>query len=339
MARRVGDLGTLAYVLTRRPNTIWVPDALGERLANTEESLAIARRLDDPVARFWASMYRLAATTAAADLAEAELHLRTMEQIAAALPLPVLTWEAHLHRGWHQLLTGRFDEAEESASRAFTIGSESGQPDAMLLYAGQLLMIRFDQGTVGEIEHVIEQQAVDNTGIPGFRAALALANCDTGRFDDAAHLLRRAADENFDELPYDQLWLMSIGIWAFVATTVEDPDAGDALYRLMLPWSGQVLSTGAHVFGASDHWLGALAIVTGDLDAADAHLRRAREIHARLAAPVWSLRTQLARALLLRRRGDVSATGEANLLATEARTVAARLGCAGLERVADDLLA
>ena len=71
MARRVGDADTLAYVLTRRPNTIWVPDALGERLANTEESLRIARRLGDPVARFWASMYRLNATAAAADLTEA----------------------------------------------------------------------------------------------------------------------------------------------------------------------------------------------------------------------------------------------------------------------------
>jgi hypothetical protein len=131
---------------------------------------------------------------------------------------------------------------------------------------------------------------------------------------------------------------MCIGIWAFVATTVENPDAAAALYRLMLPWSGQVLSTGAHVFGASDHWLGALAIVTGDLDAADTHLRRAREIHARLHAPVWSLRTQLARALLLRRRGDADALDEANLLAAEARTIAARLGCAGLERAAGALL-
>ena len=338
MARRVGDADTLAYVLTRRPNTIWVPDALGERLANTEESLRIARRLGDPVARFWASMYRLNATAAAADLTEAAGLLDTMADIADEVPLPLLRWEANLHRAWYFLLGGNFVDGESHSSRAFEIGMECGQPDAPMLYAGQLLMLRFDQGNLGELEQILEQQLLDNPGIPAFRAALALAQCDVGRVDEAARQLHRAAAERFEDLPYDQVWLMCIGIWASVTEIVGDAEAADAIYELMLPWSGQVLSTGAHVFGACDHWLGALATITGDLDAADRHLTRARELHARLGAPVWSLRTQLARATLAGRRGTPQDRAEAELLAHEVSTMANRLGCNGLTRRANAML-
>jgi tetratricopeptide (TPR) repeat protein len=300
--------------------------------------LRIARRLEDPVAHFWASMYRLNATAAAADLTEAAEHLDTMAAIAEEVPLPLLRWEADLHRAWYLLLGGDFAEAEAHSSRAFEIGMECGQPDAPMLYAGQLLMIRFDQGNLGELEQILEQQLLDNPGIPAFRAALALAHCDVGRHDDAARQLHRAAAERFEDLPYDQVWLMCIGIWASVTELVGDADAADAIYELMLPWSGQVLSTGAHVFGACDHWLGALATITGDLDAAGEHLARARELHARLQAPVWSLRTQLARAVLLERRGSAPERAEAGLLAHEVRTMAGRLGCDGLTRRATAML-
>lgn len=339
MARRVGDPDALAYVLTRRPNTIWVPEALGERLANTEESLQIARRLDDPVGRFWASTYRLLATAAAADLSEAHEHLDTMTGIAEAVPLPLLQWEANLHRAWYLLLGGHFEESEAHAGRAFEIGTESGQPDAPILYAGQLLMIRFDQGRLGEIEQILEQQVLDNPGIPAFRAALALAQCDVGRFGDAAHQLQRAAVDRFEDLPYDQVWLLCVGIWASVAELVHDEHAATAIYELMRPWSGQVLTTGAHMFGACDHWLGALATVTGDFDAAEEHLTSARALHARLQAPVWSLRTQLARSVLLERRGHTAEPEEARLLAYEVHTMATRLRCDGLARRATTLLA
>jgi hypothetical protein len=300
--------------------------------------MQIARRLDDPVARFWASFYRLLATAAAADLSEAQEHLDTMSAIAEAMPLPVLQWETHLHRAWYALLGGHFADSEAHANRGFEIGTESGQPDAPILYAGQLLMIRYDQGRLGEVEPILEQHVLDNPGIPAFRAALALTQCDVGRLDDAAHQLDRASVDGFQDLPYDQVWLLCVGIWASVAEVVGNARAARAIYELMEPWTGQLLTTGAHMFGACDHWLGALATTTGDFDSAEEHLASARALHAQLAAPVWSLRTQLARAVLLQRRGGREATAEARLLAHEVNTMATRLGCDGLSRRADAIL-
>ena len=68
IARRVGDPATLFDVLLRRVG-IWMPEDVGERLAESAEALAIAEALDDPVARFWALFYRSIVAAEAGDRA------------------------------------------------------------------------------------------------------------------------------------------------------------------------------------------------------------------------------------------------------------------------------
>ena len=195
--------------------------------------------------------------------------------------------------------------------------SSAGQPDAPMLYAGQLLMIRFDQGNLGELEQILEQQLLDNPGHPGVpRRARARAVRRRSARRSGPPAPPGGSASGSRTCPTTRCGCMCIGIWASVTEIVGDAEAADAIYELMLPWSGQVLSTGAHVFGACDHWLGALAT-----DHRRPRRRRpapgASPGAARAArGPVWSLRTQLARAALAQPAGHAGGDrAEAELLA------------------------
>jgi tetratricopeptide (TPR) repeat protein len=339
IARRVGDARTLSYVLTRRPNTIWVPDTLGERLANTAENVTLAQRVGDPLPLFWASMYRTVAAVSAANLAEADEHLGRLRALAGELGLPVLRWEAAFHSAWRALLGGYLSEAEELASLALEIGKACGQPDAWQVYAGQLLLIRYDQGRLSELVDVIGRAAADNPGIPAFTAALALANVETDRDDDAARLLAHARSDQFAQVPYDQNWLATMIEWSIVAARLHDRVAAASLYHHLAPWDDQIAFTGAHVFGAVPLALGLCAATLGRVDDAERHFDDALALHGRVEAPVWLARTELAWAEMLSGEGAPATNERARALAAHAFSRATELGSAGVERRARELLA
>ncbi len=338
IARRVADLETLSYVLTRRPNTIWVPDTLGERLENTAENLSLAERVGDPVPLFWASMYRMVATLSAADIAEADDHLDRLRAIAGQLGLPVLRWEAALHSAWRALLGGHLWEAEELASLALEIGTSSGQPDAWAVYAGQIFLIRYDQGRLQELEGVVSRAVAENPGLPAFMGSLAMTYVEIGHDDYAAELLDLGYSDRFGSIPYDQTWLATMIEWSVVSARLQHGDAAALLYKRLTPWADQIAFTGAHVFGGVQLALALCAATSERLDDAERHFAAALATHERMGAPVWVARTELAWAEMLSRRGDSRSTARAVALAEHALRGASAVGAAGIEQRARELL-
>ncbi len=201
VARRVGDPDTLSYVLARRAHSLWVPELLEERLANTAENVALTERLARSDDRFWAAMYRLAAVVTAGQGNEIDHHLATMREVADNVGLPLLRWECTNQHSWRALLQGRIDDAEAGAFRGLAEGDAADQPDVGVVFAAAMFLVRYDQGRLAEIVDIVEQTVRDNPGIPGLRATLAIAMCELGREDEAllllleecGHALRRRA--------------------------------------------------------------------------------------------------------------------------------------------------
>ena len=100
VARRVDDADALSYVLARRAHSIWVPETLPERLANTAENVELTARSANPTDRFWAAFYRIAALTCAGDGREIDAHLATLHSIADEVGLPLLRWEDTTQHAW-----------------------------------------------------------------------------------------------------------------------------------------------------------------------------------------------------------------------------------------------
>jgi hypothetical protein len=338
IARRVGDPGTLSYVLARRAHSIWVPDLLDERLANTAENVALTEQLARSDDRFWAAMYRLAAVVTAGRGEELDRHLTTMRTIAEEVGLPLLQWECTIQHTWRELLQGRVDEAEAAALRGLEEGAAADQPDVGVVFAAAMFLVRYDQGRLGEIVEIIEQTVRDNPGIPGLRATLAIALCELERDDEALLLLLEETETRFAGVPYDQFWIVTLTQWSLVAGHLGAPGPAAMLHELLAPWCGQVAFTGAHVFGAVSHALGLTAGALERVDDAVRFFEDALATYAALDAPVWGARATLDSAAVLARRDESGDRARATALTRDALAIARRHGAVGVGRRAETML-
>ena len=197
VARRVGDDDALSYVLSRRAHSIWVPDTLPERLANTAENVALTVHSANPTARFWAAFYRIVAITCVGQGHEIDEHLATLRSIADEVGLPLLRWESTTQHAWRALVAGDVDEADRLTFVGLAAGTESDQPDAGVVFAAGAFLLRFDQGRLDEIVGVLEQTVRNTPGIPGLRASLALVYCDLAAGRARARAARRGERHPF----------------------------------------------------------------------------------------------------------------------------------------------
>jgi DNA-binding SARP family transcriptional activator len=334
LARQHGDEATLSQVLTLRFVTIWAPETLSERLANTAENVALADRLGDPVAQFGAVHWRGVACVQAGEMKEAARAIEREARLAERLGQPTARWIATYDRANLHQIAGRLDDAEGTAGEAFQIALDSGQPDAQSFYASQIVSIRFEQGRLAELQPLIASTVADNPGIPGFRAVLALACCEADLDGEARSILSRESNARFADFHYDPTWLAVMVLWADVAAHLGDVEAAAQLYERLSPWPEQFAFTGLGANGAVSRALGLLAATLGRDDEAESRLADALALHERMAAPVWVARTRVDTARLLLARAAVK---QAAPLLDEARRNAEKLGCAGIERRAVSL--
>ena len=335
IARRLGDPAALSMVLTLRFVTIWTPEMLAERLANTKEALAACDQLDDPLASFHACHWRGVACLEAAEVNEARRWVKRERELADRIRQPTSLWltagaEANL-----AIVDGRLPDAERIAAHAFEIG-QRGEPDAFACYAAQLAAILFEKGELGPLVSVLEQTVEQNPGIPGFRSTLALSLCEADRRSEAREVLEIDAASNFRDLAHDATWLAVACIFAEVATRVPDARSAAVLRRLLEPCGGMIAVPGWGPWGPVDRYLGMLARIAGDLDGASHHIRRAEETASRVNAPLWLARTRLELARVHALLDDLDAAHD---LLIEVTTVADRHDAHGLVREASSELA
>jgi len=332
VARRVGDDDALSYVLARRAHSIWVPEMLPERLANTAENVALTAKSPNPTARFWATFYRIAALTCAGDGREIDEHLATLHELADDVGLPLLRWEDITQHAWRALVTGRLDEADRLTFAGFAAGTASDQPDAGVVFTAGAFLLRMDQGRMYDIVDVIEQTVRDNPGLPGLRASLALAYCEIGRDEHARTLLTEECDTRFAGVPYDQFWVVTLVQWALVTGHLRESDAATVLAPLLAPWSDQFAFTGAHLFGSVGHALALCESTLGRRAEATDRFASALAVYESFGAPGWSARLRLGWSDMLATTGEPGDADRARLLAHEAQVIARQFGFDGIER-------
>jgi class 3 adenylate cyclase/tetratricopeptide (TPR) repeat protein len=341
IASRLGDPAIASDVLSLRFITVWTPETLHERLADTERGLALAEEVGDPLALLRALHWRAATAVETGRLQLAADLVARQSELAERLREPTYSWLAAYDRATQALMAGLLEEAERSAEDARALAERSAQPEALAFYAGQLINVRFEQGRLAELEPLIAVQVQDNPGIPAFRAALTLARAEAGMRSEASEVLAIDAEAGFSELPYDSNWLVGLVIYAeacsLLGESIPARPAAATLHGLLAPWADQVAFNSATTWGLVRRHVGNLERVLGRYEQAEESLRHAAERHAAMAAPLWLARTRLDLARLLLERGTDG--DEAAQLLEQAAETARELGCASVERRSVALLA
>lgn len=339
VARRLGAPAALLRVLNLTFLPLWLPDGFARSLAASQEALALAVEVGDPVASFWATWNRMFAMTSAADRAGMDTAMQSACLLAQEIGQPYLHGQMTQARCWLVLLTGDAENAERLANEAFQISSDSGQPDALAVFGVNLISIRRHQGRGEEILPLVEQAVADNPGIPAFQAVYAQLLCECGRADEAEPLLETARGADFHNAAYNWTWLPNTVLWADTAASLGDTSAARVLYERLSPFETQGVASGASFYGTVGMYLARLAVVLERDDEASGLFERAdRQLRA-LDAPFWHALNQVEWARLLRNRGSGRDLRRVRDLLTEAATTAALHGCPGVERRADELAA
>jgi class 3 adenylate cyclase/tetratricopeptide (TPR) repeat protein len=338
IAESLGDDAIAVRVLNSVVLPLLVPSQLESSLARTADALLRADRVGDPVQLYWAAAWRAGATARAGDIDDMDGCIEIMRSLAEQLDQPMLNWVLAQCRTTRALIAGDTNRAEQSATEAHQIASESGQPDATLVFGMQFTMVSLQRGTLGELIPLIEQTITETPDVSGMASALlAIAYVEADRTQDAARLLKEYAAAEFD-LPMSLVWLTAMVDFADAAIECRDPRYAGVLFDQLAPWSDQMATTGTTAEGPVSHYLGGLAAVLGRYDEADTYFAKSAAFSDRIGAKFFAARTDLLWGRMLAERRAAGDVERARELFTRVHSVAESHVYGGLERRATEAL-
>lgn len=327
-----GDNATVVRTLNHLVFPLLVPSLLEQSLAWSASALARAERVRDPVLLYFAAMYRATVATRAGDIEEVDRCYAIAGPLVRQLNQPSLNWEYTFHRAKRAQIAGRTDEAEQLATEALRIGTDSGQPDAATFYGVQLAVVNWQRGTLGELAPLIEQMIVETPGLPTLKASLAVAYAEDDRPGDAHRLLEEFAATGF-YLPQDAAWLNGMTEYAEAAIACGDPAFAEPLLEHLAPWTMQFSSAGGVTAeGPVSLVLGGLATILERYDDAERDFTYASAFNNRVGARFFAARTALLWGQMLAARGQATDFERARELVGRARSAAAIHGYGSIER-------
>jgi class 3 adenylate cyclase/tetratricopeptide (TPR) repeat protein len=335
LARQIGDplalCEALACELPLMAGRPWSAAQFPERRAALDEMLAAAEATGQPFHKSLALAQRWAALLELGDIVGFESALEQYAAVAEAAQAVGSQWNASCGRVVQAMLRGEFEQAERSAEASLRLGETTGMGAADGVYGVQMFTIRREQGRLAEVAPVLKRFINNNPRDSAWRPGLALVACDLG-FDKPAHkILTEIAAGGF-AIPVDAKRTLTLSYLAEVCVRLDDGDSAKRVYDLMLPYQDMavVAPVATVCCGAAARYLGSLAGVLRDWEAADAHFERALALDESLHAWPWHAHTRYEYAVVLLKRNRKQDRAYATELLASAAATAERFGMVAL---------
>jgi tetratricopeptide (TPR) repeat protein len=285
VARRLGDPATLGTALVERYWCLWGPAWTEQRLAIANEVVALADRLADKELAFHGHTLRATNFLQLGDRAGADHALDVQRELTRDLRQPRYRWNSLVGDALRAFLDGDLERSERLASEALAVGQHAEAATAVRGFAGQLAMIRREQGRLAELEPAVAAAVARQPQVTAFRCNLAWVMVELGRLDEARGHLDHLAAAKFTDLPDDGLLEFCLANLAEVAVALADRPRAERLYDLLLPYAErQLMLAGALALGPAARLLGGLAALLDRAEEASAHFERALVLAARMRA-------------------------------------------------------
>ncbi len=332
LAESAGDEAVMVRVLNHVCEPLRVPPLHEQSLTRTSDALARAQRVADPVLLFFAAYWRRQVAAGAGDANEMTRCLEIEGRMVEQLDQPMLRWMYTMSCGWQAAIAGDTNQVEELSTQTFQIGTDSGQPDAAVVFGGQLTQVSLQRGTLGDLVPIIEQTAVEAPEMAALlKAVVAGAHAQAERADQAGELLEEFANAGF-ALPMDAFWLTAMSAYAEAAIVVREPRYAAPLFDRLAPWADQFGTVGPSSSGPVSHFVGGLASVLGRYDEANVYFAQSAAMCEQMGAKFFAAQTNLLWGEMLSKREAPSDAGQARDLLTKARSAAADNGYGNVER-------
>ena len=283
MARRLRDPGVLTMAINGRFMQTFRRDGLAERQQLGAELLTLPGK---PVtAEALAHLMLMAASSAAADFATADLHADLAAGIAGRYDLAVTASAVSYYRAMRAGLGGDQAGAEEAYHEAAAdldrIGLR-GYAAGMSILARFAMLVMRDQ--VADITGELEQHFLRYPRASVlFAEPYALALAASGQVARA-----RAVSAWPQPVRRDVLWLFLTGVRALLAVALDEKEPAESAYRALMPYASRPAGadTGVMTLWPSALILGDLARYLGR-PSAQAHYRQALAVAEQAQVEPW----------------------------------------------------
>lgn len=231
------------------------------------------------------------------------------------------------------LLDGRFE-------RAVAIIATLDDAEAMsrgaapATRAGYVVAARWEQGRMGELVPLVRTISSQLPYLLSVTAMAPMAMLEAGELDAARHRYEEVVAPGLAHFVGQMSWQAGFVILSYICERLGDAKRARELYEHLLPFreSCAVVGVGNICAGPVSLTLARMAMLLGNLRAAESHLGRARGLAESLQSPPWRARCLLAAAKLYRERsgpGDAARLADA---AARSEAIARELGMTAVLR-------
>jgi hypothetical protein len=291
MARRTGDPLAIGYALVAEQFLNQGPSRLAERVTAAREIMAIAAGTREHPLEVLGRFCLIGTLLEAGDPSlDAEIEAQTVA--VRRLREPGYRRHDLWFRCMRALLDGAFEDADRLALEGFDAAMEASDPDALLVYGGQVSTALWMQARGVETAPTFELMWPQEPNTPMWPAVLAAIRSRSGDLAAASTLLEGLTVE---AVPDDRHTLVAISAIGEAAAAVGDRAKTASAYAALMPYRDRMVPIGMGIasWGPVAHQLGLLAVALGDVDAAIEHFETGVAVAERLAAAPWIAWCQL----------------------------------------------
>ncbi len=335
MARRTGDEEALVAALSAAQYAFWRPGEGEVRMGYVDELVELCEGLLDEEAAAEAHAWRVIVSLEVCRRDQAESDMRRHAELAEHLGQPELIVHAAAFSAMLALLDGRWEEAEEAANAVLSAGARSEAPDALQFFGVEMIVLRGEQGRLGELAPHFARLVREVGALPGWKTALAWAHVQSGDPDAALAELADLRADGFAALPFDANYDAALCIVSHIAAELGDAELAAEVEPLLRPYRDfwLVLGPAPATLGPIAYSVGLCALVAGNAAAAADDFALALERAQAMRSGPYVARAHAGLARALDRLGDEHRDRAAEHHAA-ALAEAQRLG---MTRLADEL--
>ncbi len=304
-ARPLNDPALSVRTLMGLAWTMNHPEHYEQRVVVVEEMVAAAVRSQDAELETMAREWRCAALMEAGRTTELDVEMDRLSVLATQAPIPAQLVQLATLRAARVLMGGDLDRGIALAGEAYKMSLRYEPGMAEHVFRTQMLSPLREQGLLGSILPLVNEMIESFADVPGWRCVHAFVLSEVGDRDSAADIAVSIVRAGLDKIPHDLTWGHSMALLSETCANCELEEAAAVLIEQLNPFSGRSLPLWFILSGgAVDHYLGRLALVSGDATAAVELLEKAVGFHRIAGALPMALRSEIELGRAQRMLGD-----------------------------------